>query len=272
LPPTQYKIIFENDEFLVVDKPAHLLVHPTKPGGPVTLWEHLKNLLAYEVINGGQISFINRLDRETSGLVLVAKNRGTARLLSQSLQRYEFKKTYLAIIFGDPRQNEFEINQPLLRLGSVIPSRIWLKQGIHPLGQESLTRFKVQQRFESSEKPFALIQAEPLTGRTHQIRVHLASVGYPIVGDKIYGPSENCYLEFIESGWTHALEKKLLLPRHALHASSMSLTLNGTFYHFDAPFPDDLQAFIQERSRQSDDESPLFGSRQIDPYRVTDKF
>jgi 23S rRNA pseudouridine1911/1915/1917 synthase len=137
------------------------------------------------------------------------------------------------------------VDQPLLRQGIVRPSRIWLKQAVHPDGSAALTSFRLLNRFTLYERKFALIEAEPKTGRTHQIRVHLAAVGLPIVGDKIYGPDENCYLEFIESDWNPTLAAKLLLPRQALHASHLSFELDGTSFSFEAPLPADLQEFLK---------------------------
>jgi 23S rRNA pseudouridine1911/1915/1917 synthase len=94
-----------------------------------------------------------------------------------------------------------------------------------------------------------LLECEPLTGRTHQIRVHLAFSGHPIVGDKIYGPDENCYLEFIETGWTPALADRLLIDHHALHASSLAFTLETEEFAFNSPLPADLQGFLGEIPR-----------------------
>jgi 23S rRNA pseudouridine1911/1915/1917 synthase len=239
-------VLYENDRFLVVHKPANLLIHPTKPGGPNTLWDELRKFLAFEIVNGGQVSIVNRLDRETSGLVLVAKSNETARILGRMLQQHQIRKLYQAIVWGWPDADHFTVDQPLLRQGSVIPSKIWLKQAIHPDGYPALTSFLVLRRFERDSQPFALIEAEPKTGRTHQIRVHLAHTGHPIVGDKIYGPDENCYLEFIESGWTPALESKLLLRRHALHASELDFTLDAIPFSFSTPMPEDMQGFLPD--------------------------
>ena len=238
-------ILFENSSFLVFDKPAHLLIHPTKPDGTMTLWHQLTQLLAFEIANGGQVSVITRLDRETSGLVLVAKNRTTARDLHTLIEKRNLTKRYLAIVWGWPAQNGFEVDQPLLRQGTIAPSKIWLKQAVHASGYPSRTRFRVRNRIENRHGQFALLECEPLTGRTHQIRVHLASSGHPIVGDKIYGPNENCYLEFIETGWTPTLAQQLLLDRHALHASSLAFTWGCERFRFDSPLPEDLRTFCQ---------------------------
>ena len=237
-------IVYEDDRFLVIDKPANLLVHPTRPGESNTLWDELKCFLAFEIVNGARISFINRLDRETSGLILVAKTTDTARRLSMMMAQHRIRKTYTAIVFGWPAEETYVVDQPLLRQGTVLKSAIWLKQAIHADGYPALTSFRVVSRFENQRQQFALVKAEPKTGRTHQIRVHLSYLGHPIVGDKIYGPDENCYLEFIESDWTPALEAKLLLPRQALHASALSFQFDGAFA-FTSPLPPDLNSFLR---------------------------
>ena len=242
LPPLC--VIFENNDFLVVDKPPFLMVHPKKPTGAGTLWHELKQLLAFELVNGGQISFINRLDRETSGLVLVAKNRRAARQLNRLMEGNAISKRYTAIVTGWPEAELFTVNQPLLPQRLVGPSRIWLKQAVHREGYPSVTEFKVLRRFVRKEGRFSVIEAEPETGRTHQIRVHLSFAGYPIVGDKIYGPSETCYLEFIKTGWTPALQSKLLLPRQALHATGLAFTLGLDPFEFSVPLPSDLAEFL----------------------------
>jgi 23S rRNA pseudouridine1911/1915/1917 synthase len=237
-------IVYEDHRFLVVDKPANLLVHPTNPGGPNTLWDELKQFQAYEIVNGGRIALINRLDRETSGLILVAKSTETARALGLLISRHRIRKKYVAIVFGWPQSDTFTVDQPLLRQGTVRPSKIWLKQTVHRDGYPAVTEFRVLRRLTRDGDPFALVAAEPRTGRTHQIRVHLAHVGHPIVGDKIYGPDENCYLDFIASDWSPELEAKLLLQRQALHSSALSFDFNGAAYSFTAPIPDDLAAWL----------------------------
>jgi len=275
-----FKIVDETDDYIVVDKPPFLLTHPTKPDQHTTLWKELRELLAFEIANGGQVSIVNRLDRETSGLVLVAKTAAAARRFGLLMQEHRLDKEYVAIVWGWPEWETTIVDAPLTRQGKRQPSAIWLKQMIHPGGAPALTEFRVEQRFTRStsspspaasrpgrdgdraerredgaegrietqkrncvfsENKFALIRAAPRTGRTHQIRVHLASLGHPVVGDKIYGPNEQLYLEFIKTGWTPNLERQLLLPRHALHSTRLAIE-NGQ--QWNGQLPQDLIRFV----------------------------
>ena len=250
-PRLDFKIVAETNDYAVVDKPPFLLVHPTKPDGPRTLWDELRKLFAFEIANGGQVSIVNRLDRETSGLVLVAKTAEAARKFGLLMQQQRIAKEYLAIVWGWPKWETTRVDAPLVRQGAHGGSAIHLKQAIHPAGLESITDLHVEQRFRrtsSAVEEFSLIRAIPLTGRTHQIRVHLASVGHPLVGDKIYGPDEQMYLEFIETGWTPELERRLLLPRHALHAERLTIDGVGDWH---APLAPDLAAFVRRSSVSS---------------------
>jgi 23S rRNA pseudouridine1911/1915/1917 synthase len=237
-----FAIVAESDDFIVVEKPPFLLIHPTKPNGARTLWGELKQLLAFEIANGGQVSIVNRLDRETSGLVLVAKTAGAARRFGLLMQEQQISKEYLAIAQGWPEWDSTSIDAPLARQGAHGSSLIWLKQAVHPAGAPARTDFQVEQRFThaSTGDSFSIIRAVPQTGRTHQIRVHLASLGHPIVGDKIYGPDEKLYLQFIATGWTPELAHLLLLPRHALHSATLEIK-GGE--RWTSPLPADLAAF-----------------------------
>ena len=144
-----------------MNKPAGLLVHPTKPDGPRTLWDGLRDLLGYEIANGGQVSLINRLDRETSGIVLVAKSSRAARAAAMAMQEGKIRKSYLAVVSGWPEQ-EFEIEAPILRLGAVAESKIHLQRAVHPSGAAAHTRFSVLSRIERPGGRFALLAANPL--------------------------------------------------------------------------------------------------------------
>ncbi len=236
-----FHILGETADYLAVDKPAGLLVHPSKPGGPRTLWDGLRDLLGYELATGGQISIINRLDRETSGVVIVAKSFEAARAAGIAMQRREMKKRYLALVFGWPDWEEITVDTPICRRGEVEESIVWLERMAHPSGQPAVTRFRALERQVRDGEPFALLEAEPLTGRTHQIRVHAASLGFPVIGDKLYARGRDKYLRFIDEGWTEALAADLWLPRHALHCTRMVFGDNV----WDAPLPDDLAALTR---------------------------
>jgi 23S rRNA pseudouridine1911/1915/1917 synthase len=239
--PARLSIVAESSDWIVIDKPPLLQVHPSKPSDDLTLWHLLRHLLAFELANGGQVSIINRLDRETSGLVLIAKNRAAARHFCMLMERGRIAKQYAALVWGWPAADKFTIDAPLLRQGIHQPSRIYLKQCVHPAGFPARTRFQVLRRFTRDSAPFSLVRAFPETGRMHQIRVHLAHAGHPVVGDKIYGPSEDHYLTFIETGWTPALEAALLLRRHALHSALLEIPADAL--RWEAPLPPDLAPF-----------------------------
>jgi 23S rRNA pseudouridine1911/1915/1917 synthase len=237
-----FTIVAEEEDFIVVEKPPFLLIHPTKPDGVRTLWGELRRLFAYEIANGGQISIVNRLDRETSGLVLVAKSSEAARRFGLMMQEQHIAKEYLAIVWGWPEWDSTTVDAPLARKGLHEPSAIWLKRAIHPAGALARTGFRVEQRIahSTSGDRFAVVRAIPQTGRTHQIRVHLASLGHAVIGDKIYGPDEQLYLQFIETGWTAELAGRLLLPRQALHSATLELECGRKWV---SPLPPDLARF-----------------------------
>ncbi len=233
----------------MVNKPAGLEAHPSKPNGRLTLWDGLRELLAFEIANGGQVSLINRLDRETSGLTLVAKSRAAARDLCREMELRAVEKEYLAIVWGWPESDAWTVEAALRRRGEFQPSPIHLMQAVHPNGASARTDFRVESRFTietSAGRQFALVRAFPRTGRMHQIRVHLAHSGHPIIGDKIYGSDAGCYLEFIETGWTPALAARLLIDRQALHSTALRLPARGL--EFCSPLAPDLKRFLSAAS------------------------
>ena len=239
-----FTILGETGELLAIDKPPGLLVHPTKPGGPPTLWDGLRELLAYEVVTGGQVSLINRLDRETSGVVLVAKTAAAARQCAMAMEGGRIRKEYMAVVFGWPAEDEFTVDAPLLRLGAVAESAVYLKRAVHPEGARAVTRFRVERRGRDvAGRPMAVVRAWPITGRTHQIRVHLAHAGHPVVGDKLY-VDDRFYLEFIAHGWTPEMARALALERHALHSAALEVEFAGERWRWRAAAPADLAGLL----------------------------
>jgi len=206
-----------------------------------------RQLLAYELANRGQISIITRLDRETSGLVLLALSSERARAFGLAMQRGLIGKEYLAVVRGWPDWSELVIEAPIIRQGEVRETSVWLKRCVDERGLKAVTEFLVQRRFAREGERFAVLRAKPRTGRTHQIRLHAAHAGFPLVGDKLYGGREGgAYLEFIDTGWTPKLAEELLWPRHALHAIALEFDRAGGRQRVSCPLAEDLAEFVGE--------------------------
>ncbi len=242
-----FKIIAESGDWIVVDKPAPLIVHPANRTPEPTLLGGVERLLAYEIANGARPAIVNRLDRDTSGVVVIAKHTAAARELGMIFERREAVKEYLAIVSGWPAADDWECEAPIIRAGELGPSPIWVRQIVHPAGRECFTRFRVERRFERDRERFSLIRCFPKTGRMHQLRVHLAYAGHPILGDKLYSGEGTEYLEWMARGWTPELEARLRLPRHALHAASLSVPWGGERPLWQAELADDLADFMAGR-------------------------
>jgi 23S rRNA pseudouridine1911/1915/1917 synthase len=236
-------LLAQRPDFLVVAKPAHWLSHPTRPDGKPTLLGWLR-----ERFPGEFVALVHRLDRETSGAVLVARSPEAASRLGAMTMRREIHKYYLALVSGHVEAEHGLIDAPIGRLGISEQNPIWLKRGVippdDPLGRKSAearTEFwRLTISGPEAPNPVSLLRLRAHTGRLHQLRVHLAHIGHPVLGDKIYGPDPRLYLKFIAEGWTGEHQRVLGLSRHALHAHELRFAWNGEELAFTAKTPQDM--------------------------------
>lgn len=215
-----FGIIYEDRELLVINKPAGLVCHPTKTDEYSSLIGRVRLYLDNDI----RPHLVNRLDRETSGVVVVAKNPGVAGELGKILESRAVEKEYLAIVHGHVREDKGLIDAPL---GKDIQSAVAIKDCVRSDGASAQTTFSVLHRFlrpsviNSPISEFSLLRVLPRSGRKHQIRIHLAYLGHPIVGDKLYGGDEDLYLAFVKGQLTLEQRAQLVFENHALHARAV---------------------------------------------------
>lgn len=256
--PTHVPVVHEDAHLFAVDKPALLPVHPTARYHRNTLIKLLE-----EARHGSFVSLGHRLDRETSGVLLCAKSREADRALKKSIEaRTGITKTYRAITWGVPDPGRaaaiggtvapaddgpgaFRLERSL-ELDTDCRYRVKMRLGKTESALSASTRFVVEDtKHRSDGRAYALVRCELETGRQHQIRIHLASLGAPIVGDKLYGPDETCFARGADGELTEDDLALLELPRHALHAARLGLLhpITGAPLTVEAPLPEDMRAF-----------------------------
>jgi 23S rRNA pseudouridine1911/1915/1917 synthase len=183
---------------------------------------------------------VNRLDRETSGIVLVAKRADVASELGKLVASGAVRKRYRAIVHGYVQDDRVTVDAPL---GKDESSAVAIKACVRPDGAAARTDIEVRRRFTRGDASFTWLDVVPQTGRKHQIRIHLAHLGHAIVGDKIYGSDERLYLRFIEGALTPADEAALMVSNHLLQARDLSFTWRGRDWCFDAAADAAFEAF-----------------------------
>ena len=179
-------VIYEDNDIIVINKPKGMVVHPANGNPDGTLVNAVMNLCKDSLSGiGGEIrpGIVHRLDKDTSGAIIVAKNDKAHIALSEQLKNHEVKKTYLALVRGIIKENEATINMPIAR-----SKKDRKKMDVDKEGKEAITHFKVLGRYKNK---YTLLQINLETGRTHQIRVHLSHIGYPIIGDEVYSNGKN---------------------------------------------------------------------------------
>ena len=221
----ELEIIYEDNDILVVNKQKGLVVHPGN-GNPDGTLVNAVMAISKDTLSGigGEIrpGIVHRLDKDTSGVIVVAKNDAAHIHLSNQIKGRKVEKTYVALVRGEVKENEATINMPIAR--SIKDRK---KMAVNKTGKEAVTHFKVLERYIG----YTYLELKIETGRTHQIRVHLAEIGYPVVGDNIYSNGKNPF--GIEGQALHAKKLKIEHPR------------TGEVLEFEAQIPEYLEKVLK---------------------------
>ena len=220
------QILYEDKDIIVVNKPKGMVVHPANGNPDGTLVNAVMAICKDSLSGiGGEIrpGIVHRLDKNTSGAIIIAKNDKAHINLSEQLKNHEIKKTYIALVRGIVKENNATINMPIGR-----SKKDRKKMDVDKNGKEAITHFKVLKRY----KDCTLLEINIETGRTHQIRVHLSHIGYPIIGDEVYSNGKN----------------KWNIEGQCLHAKSLDFKhpITGKNMHIEAPIPEYFENIIKE--------------------------
>lgn len=233
---TNYDLIYEDEHIIVVTKPAGLLTIPDRFGNK-------ESLVAALQLKYGKVFIVHRLDRETSGILVFARNEAAHRHLSMQMEHHSADKFYLALLDGVLHHEEGEIDKPIGEHYN-IPG----KMAISNSGKPSLTFYRAVERFQR----FTLVEAQIKTGRTHQIRVHFKSIGYPLAIDALYGRREQFLLSEVKGkkykSGKFTEEERPLMERTSLHSSRLRLQhpVSGEMMEFKSELPKDFTAVLSQ--------------------------
>ena len=242
-------IVYEDDDLAVVNKPAGMMVHA---GAGATDEDRNRGTLVNALLHhfqelsgvGGDLrpGIVHRLDKETSGLILVAKNDLAHNKLAAQFSKREVRKTYLALVHGWPKHDRGTVNASISR-DAVRRTRMTTRRAG---GREAVSHYTVVRRIESRFGRFSLLSVKIDTGRTHQIRVHLASLGHPVVGDNLYGAPKLIAPERRKGSPVASGENPIQLERNFLHAAALEFThpRAGAPLSFERPLPPELETFL----------------------------
>ncbi|MHB2155770.1 RluA family pseudouridine synthase [Calditrichota bacterium GD2] len=239
--PIPINIVYEDEDLLVIDKPAGMVVHPGKGNESNTLVNALlyhTNSLADtgEAVRPG---IVHRLDKDTSGLLVIAKNDRAQRYLRRQFDTKDIFRIYWALVWGDFDEDRDVIREPIAR-----SRKNPIKFVVDPRGRDAVTRFKVLQRFQY----VTLLEIRLETGRTHQIRVHMRHINHPVVGDQLYNGRETQLLNLPQNLRKRGEHLLKLLPHQTLHARKLSFLhpRTGQRVEFEADLPENFKTALQK--------------------------
>jgi 23S rRNA pseudouridine1911/1915/1917 synthase len=235
-------VLYEDRCVVAVDKPAGVAVHPSGRHLTDTLIQrvHARYGAGYELEKEGAPRLCHRLDRETSGIVLVSRDPAAHADVQQQFERRQVDKEYLTIVRGVPEREGGTIDLPI---GPARASSVGLKMAVAIDGWPCRTDWRVVERHAGC----ALVSCKPVTGRQHQIRVHMAAIGHPVVGDKLYGDDELVFQRHLDGQLTAEDQRALGMARHALHNARVVFRTpdGGATIEVTSPLPPDMRAFLE---------------------------
>lgn len=226
-----FDILFENNRIIIINKPINIMVHPDDRSDEVTLSDiaYSDYPIMREVGEGDRFGIVHRLDRDTSGVLVLCKTQDDFKSMKTLFQNHKVRKVYRAIVEGNIREDTGIIDKPLARARSDFRKKTTVdmfSKDFRGKEREAITRYKVLAR--SEDKKFTYVELYPLTGRTHQLRVHMRSIRHPIIGDELYGSKDSLKLA----------------PRSMLHAYKLEFTLRKEDVNVVAPIPQDMEDCI----------------------------